>query len=359
MAFSVIPEVSIRGISACVPTQILRNAESPILSESEREQFIAGTGVEERRVVKENVCTSDLCLVAAEKLLAELHWEKSEVSLLVFVSQSRDYILPATACLLQERLGLPKSCAAFDLSLGCSGWVYGLNVISAVLRTTRGKGLLLVGDTTTRLQYFRDKTSFPLFGDAGTATALDFSCPSPENVNAQALKFNLTTDGSGADAIIIPDGGFRSPCSPKSFEEYVGPKTGATLTPRHVHMRGMDVFAFGQSQAPKNILALCESFGVELSDIDLFVFHQANKAMNERIRTKLGLPEGKVPSSLKKFGNTSSASIPLTLVSQARELLSSRKESQILACGFGVGLSCASVLFHVKDLVVPELIEFS
>lgn len=315
MAFSSVPEIALRGIAACVPAQILRNADSPILDAAERERFIAGTGVEERRAVPDGVCTSDLCFAAAEKLLAELRWEKSEISFLIFVSQSPDYVLPATACLLQNRLGLPKSCAAFDLSLGCSGWVYGLNALAALLRTTRGKGLLLVGDTTTRLQYFRDKTSFPLFGDAGTATALEF------DPAAEELKFNLTTDGSGANTIIVPAGGFRNPCSEKSFDEYVDEKTGAILTPRHVRMNGMDVFAFAQSQAPKNVRALCENFGIDFSSVDFFVFHQANKTLNERICAKLKLPPEKTPGSLKKFGNTSSASIPLTLVAEKRDAL--------------------------------------
>ncbi|MCD8207720.1 MAG: ketoacyl-ACP synthase III [Bacteroidales bacterium] len=357
MAFSVIPEISIRGIAACVPTQRSHNAESPLLPGAERQQFIAGTGIEERRVAPENICSSDLCAAAAEKLLAQLNWEKSEINFLVFVSQTRDYILPATACLLQHRLGLPESCATFDVPLGCSGWVYGLNTLSAILRTTCGKGLLLAGDTATRLHYSRDKTSFPLFGDAGSATALEFTLA--ENTNKRAMKFNLGSDGSGADTLIIPDGGYRSPCSPKSFNEYVDPQLGATLTPRHARMNGMDVFAFAQSQVPQSVRTLCDKCGIELSAIDLFVFHQANKAINERIRTKLGLPEEKVPSSLKNFGNTSSASIPLTLVTQAREILSANEEHQVLACGFGVGLSWATALFHTQGLVIPKLIELS
>ena len=351
MAFSDIPEISVCGIAACVPAQIIRNAESPLLSETEREQLIPAIGVEERRATTDGVCTSDLCFHAAERLITELNWDKQEVSWLVFVSQSADHILPATSCILQNRLGLPKTCAAIDISLGCSGWVYGLNTIAALLKTTKGKGLLLVGDTTTKLQYFRDKTSFPLFGDAGTATALEF------DENSAGLKFHLGTDGSGAEAIIIPDGGFRNPCSPRSFEEFTAPN-GATLTRRHVCMNGMDVFAFAQSQAPKSINALCENFGLSAENIDLFVLHQANRALNERIRAKLKLPLEKVPSSLKTFGNTSSASIPLTLVTACRETLSGKEEpSTVIASGFGVGLSVASVFFETKNTVIPELIE--
>ena len=351
MAFSDIPGISVRGVSACVPAQKLRNSESSLLSETEREALISAIGVEERRGAEDGTCTSDLCFYAAEKLIAELNWNKKEISWLVFVSQSADYILPATACILQNRLGLPKTCAAIDLSLGCSGWVYGLNTLAALLKTAGGKGLLLVGDTTTKLQYFRDKTSFPLFGDAGTATAVEI------DETAQGLKFHLGTDGSGHQSIIIPDGGFRNPCTSQSFEEFTA-ANGATLTRRHVFMNGMDVFAFAQSQAPKSIFALCESFKIDPENIDLFLLHQANKALNERIRAKLKLPEEKFPTSLKNFGNTSSASIPLTMVTECRQTLSSpESQKKVIASGFGVGLSVASVFFETKNLVIPELIE--
>lgn len=352
MAFSDIPGVSLRGVSACVPKRELNNAESPLLSAAEQAQLVPAIGVEKRRAAEDGVCTSDLCFHAAEKLISELNWDKKEISWLIFVSQSADYILPATACLLQTRLGLSKNCAALDISLGCSGWVYGLNTLAALLKTTKGKGLLLVGDTTTKLQYFRDKTSFPLFGDAGTATALEF-----DEKDAVGLKFHLGSDGNGADAIIIPDGGFRNPCNSESFNEFTT-SSGATLTRRHVHMNGMDVFAFAQSRAPKSISALCENFKINSDEVDLFLLHQANRTLNERIRTKLKLPQEKVPSSLKNFGNTSSASIPLTMVTECRnELSATGTQKKIIASGFGVGLSWASVFFRTQSIVIPNLIE--
>lgn len=351
MAFSTVSKIALRGISACVPERCEENRLSPLLNEEEREELISSVGVERRRVAPENLCSSDLCLTAAEKLLSALAWKKSEIRWLVFVSQTPDYVLPATSCLLQDRLGLSKNCATLDISLGCSGWVYGLNVLASLLTGTRGKGLLLAGDLTTRTQYFRDKTTFPLFGDAGTATALEFF------ENAAPMHFELGTDGNGFESIIIPDGGFRNPCAPDSFREFTT-ETGATLTRRHVALNGMDVFAFAQSCAPKSIRCLCENCGIPLDAIDLFVLHQANRMINERVRQKLGMPESKTPSSLKDFGNTSSASIPLTLVTQCREKISENASQKILACGFGVGLSWGSVLFDSgKDVVVPELVE--
>lgn len=351
MAFSAISNIAVRGISACVPAHEESNENSPLLSDEEKRGMIPAIGIERKRVAPDGICTSDLCRAAAEKLLAELGWEKPEIRWLVFVSQTPDYVLPATACLLQERLGLSRSCAAIDVSLGCSGWVYGLNVLASLLAGTRGKGLLLAGDLTTRTQYFRDKTSFPLFGDAGTATALEFS------ENAPPMFFNLETDGSGADAIIIPDGGYRNPCTPESFREFTT-DSGATLTRRHAALNGMDIFAFAQSRVPKNIRALFEKYEIAPASPDIFAFHQANLALNERIRKKLDLPPEKVPYSLRNFGNTSSASIPLTLVSECRASLNGGGATRkILACGFGVGLSLGSAFFETNAISVPALLE--
>lgn len=203
MGLFTIPSIEIRGVSACVPPLIERNRDS--FSSPGEEKLIASIGVEEKRVADAQTCTSDLCFTAAERLLAELGWERDGIEILIFVSQTPDYILPATACVLQDRLGLPKECYAADLSLGCSGWVYGLSAIASIMSTGKmKKGLLLVGDTTTKLGSAKDKTYRPLFGDAGTATALACS------LDTRGMTFHTATDGSGKDAIIIPDGGYRN-----------------------------------------------------------------------------------------------------------------------------------------------------
>lgn len=227
MALFTIPSVGIRGVSACVPPLIERNRDFGILTGEEKEKLVASIGVEEKRVADVHTCTSDLCFMAAERLLADLGWEREEIEILVFVSQSPDYILPATACILQDRLGLSQECYAVDLSLGCSGWVYGLSAIASVMSAGRmKKGLLLVGDTTTKLGSAEDKTVRPLFGDAGTATALVYS------ENTRGMTFHTATDGSGKDAIIIPDGGYRNMVNNNSlsYESTGGGFSGTACT---------------------------------------------------------------------------------------------------------------------------------
>lgn len=314
------------------------------------DNFIATTGVERWRKVSKGTCTSDLCIEAAQRLIEDLHWEKDSIDALVFVTQTADYILPATSCIIQERLGLSQNTYTLDISLGCSGWVYGMSVLTSLMQTgTIKRGLLLSGDTTSMTKSPKDKSTYPLFGDAGTVTALEY------DDKAKPMYFNMNTDGSGAKAIIIEDGGYRNPVNEQSFE-YRQKGEDVILTNLDSYLDGMSVFSFGISKAPKSVNTLCEHFNLNKDDVDLFTFHQANKFMNEKIRKKLKLPEDKVPYCLKDFGNTSSASIPLTLVTQKQKDLK-EKSLRHIACGFGVGLSWGSVYFETNQIVVPNLIE--
>jgi 3-oxoacyl-[acyl-carrier-protein] synthase-3 len=291
-----------------------------------------------------------LCYNAAEKLILDLGWNKSDIECLIFASQTPDYILPATACILQVRLGLKQEIVAFDISLGCSGWVYGLNLVSALLSTgALKKGLLLVGDTILKSCSLEDKSTFPLFGDAGTATAIEF------DNGVEGLRFHLGCDGTGFKTIIIPDGGYRNIVSKSSFEitEF---EPGIKRNRQQLVMDGMNVFSFGITKAPESIRLLADHFEISLEQVDYFVFHQANMYMNEKIRKKLNLPLDKVPYSLKDYGNTSSASIPLTLCLKIGTDLANVPKT-IIACGFGVGLSWGSVLFMTNKLVCSELVE--
>jgi 3-oxoacyl-[acyl-carrier-protein] synthase-3 len=215
------------------------------------------------------------------------------------VTQTPDYHLPATSPLLQKRLGLSENCLALDISLGCSGFVYGLGVITSLLSHGNiRKGLLLAGDTILKTCSKNDKTTYPLFGDAGSATALEFQ-------GRGNFLFNLK---------------------------------------------------FGISKAPASIKELSEHFELNLESVDDFIFHQANKFMNEKIRKKLNLPVEKVPYSIERFGNTSCATIPLTMVTEMRDKLENNRLSHI-ACGFGVGLSWGSVYFETDKIIVPDLVE--
>lgn len=352
MAFLSIPSVRISGFSACVPKNIERNVDSKLFSsEEEIRSLIEKTGIVEKRVALEGCCSSDLCYEAANRLIEKLGWDRCDIDTIVFVSQTPDYILPATACVLQERLGLKSECMAFDISLGCSGWVYGMSVVSSLISNgLLKKGLLLCGDLTTRQNCDRDKTSYPLFGDAGTATALEF------DKNSIGFKLHLCTDGSGKDTIIIPDGGYRNPTTPGSLV-YENLGDGKIMTRLHSRLDGMSVFSFAISKVPKCVKGLCDKYDIDINDVDCFPFHQANLFLNETIRKKLKIDAEKMPYCMEKFGNTSCASLPLTLVVTNRERLQNEKMN-ILGCAFGVGLSWGAIYFTTDHIVVPELIEY-
>jgi 3-oxoacyl-[acyl-carrier-protein] synthase-3 len=350
MAFLHIPNVRIAGVAACVPKTILENSQYAGFTTEEAEKFMSSTGVERRRVADVKTTTSDLCFKAAEQLISDLGWSKEEIDCLVFVTQTPDYILPATSCLLQKRLELREEIFALDISLGCSGWVYGLHVISSLLSHGQlKKGLLLVGDTTLKPCSVEDKSTYPLFGDAGTSTAIEFDNKST------GFKFHSATDGSGFEAIIIPDGGYRNEVKASSFE-MVEIEPGIKRNRLHTILDGMNVFSFGISKAPESIKLLSENYGIDLEQVDYFLFHQANLFMNEKIRKKLKIPIEKVPYSLKNYGNTSSATIPLTMVTELNNRLRC-EPLRIIACGFGVGLSWGSVHLFTEKVICSDIIE--
>lgn len=351
MAFLEVNNVLIKGISACVPKNVVDNAQDYPQKWTGYESFVSATGIAKHRNSPEDICSSDLCQNAAEQLIAELAWDRKEIDALVFVSQTPDfYNVPATSCLLQEKLGLPSSCYTLDIALGCSGWVYAMSVLSSLMQSgSIKKGLLLAGDTPSKFCSKDDKSTFPLFGDAGTATALEFSN------GAEAIRFALQSDGSGYKAIIINAGGYRVPVTLDSLEmkDFGDGKRRCDL---NVEMEGEDVFMFGISKAPKVIKSLAEHYGIDLSTIDFFTFHQANLFMNEKIRNKLKIDAAKVPYSIQEYGNTSCASIPLTLVTRCATQLRAGKIRHI-ACGFGVGLSWGALSFVTNSIAVPNISE--
>ena len=348
MAFCEFKNVRIAGIAAGVPknvVSILNGDNDSVLAEgTSAEDFVEATGVKERRI-SQNLTTSDLCVAAAEKLIVDLNWNKDDIDAIFFVSQTADYILPATSCIIQDRLGLSKECYATDIALGCSGWVYGLsNAVSMISNNNFKKVLLLAGDAKKRAAAPSD----PLFGHAGTVTALEYV------ENEKGFQFHFGTDGSGYDAIITPDGGSRNQVSPVSFEQYEF--EGKMMHRMQSRMKGMDVFAFGISTAPKTVKKLAEHYAFDYLDNDYFIFHQANMKMNNMIVKKLKLPVEKVPSCMYNFGNTSSASIPMTIVTQLKGKIE-EKPTKFLCCGFGVGLSWGTVRFETENLIISDLVE--
>ena len=350
MGVSVIKNCAVVGLSAAVPKQKVDNAVFAGLSPEEAQKLIKATGIKHRRIADPQVCTSDLCVAAAEQLLAALGWRREEVGALVFVTQTPDYHLPATAPILQHRLGLAKSCLAYDIILGCSGYVYGLaSVASMVSAMGITKALLLVGETTSKNSSGVDKSVTPLFGDAGTATALIF------DPAAEPIQMELCSDGSGHAAIMIPDGGYRNGVSAESL--LVGEEQpGISRNRLHVRMNGPDVFNFTLREVPPSVSRVCQAAGVAVGAVDAFVFHQANLMMNELIRKKLAIPVDKHPYSLDEFGNTSSATIPLTLVTRCQDMLTNGPRTFVLS-GFGVGLSWGTVVLKTRNMVCPPLVE--
>lgn len=315
------------------------------------EHFLFTTGIEKHHKSTLDVCSSDLCVAAAEKLIAELQWDKEEIDAVVFVTQTPDYILPATSALIQAKMGLPESCYTLDISLGCSGWVYALSVLASLMEGGGiRKGLLLAGDTILKLCSEADKSTYPLFGDAGTAVALQY-IPS----GGSPMCFCLNSDGKGADTIIVRDGGYRNPVSDLSFQKKQF-ADGICRNRLNLELDGMSVFSFGISKAPQIVNALLEHFSIGKESIDYYIFHQANLFMNEKIRKKLKLPSEKVPYSLRDYANTSCASIPLTMVTQLSSQLSGQ-HLHFVGCGFGVGLSWGAVSFETDSIVCPDLIE--
>ncbi len=287
------------------------------------------TGFESFSVVDEKICTSDLCTAAAEKIFAETKIKREEIRAIIFVSQTSDYFIPSTAHILQARLNLPRDIAAFDISLGCSGFVYGLYVAASLIQNLPdGKILLLCGDTSTRRVFDGDISAMSIFGDGGTATVIS-------KCNGQKMFFNLQSFGELYENIIVRRGSLREPLNvEKNFfddEE------------NFVKMDGVEVMKFSAQFVPPNLKDLINFADVKISNVDKFFLHQANKLIVENVMLQLNLTPEKVPFNAGKIGNTSSASIPI-LISEMQSGLS-------LLSGFGVGMSIASALTDLSNLI--------
>lgn len=350
MAIVKLQNISINAISATVPKQTFYTKDYTYISEQERIMFIKNVGIEQRPVAPHYITAADLCYHSTLKLLEKLQWEKESIDALIFVTQSPDYFIPASSIILQHRLGLSKNTIAFDINLGCSGYVYGLYVLGSLLQSGQIKrGILLAGDKSTISVCYKDKSTYPLFGDAGSATALSY------DESASPMYFHLQSDGSGEDAIKIPHGGSRYHIQQDTFEE-IEIEPGIIRSKRHLQLLGTDIFNFALREVAPNVDKLLNFSGIDKESIDYFVFHQANFFMNESVRKKMKIPAEKVPYSIQKFGNTSSASIPLTIVTKLREQLITPKK--LLLSGFGVGFSWASCIFKTSpSLKILELVE--
>lgn len=344
MALATINNVRFAGMASCVPRRVISNiTDCPPSLRSERERLVRNIGIETRRICPDWQCFSDLAYEAATKLISDLGWRKEEIDALIVVTQSPDYLIPSTAIILQDRLGLEHTTIAYDVNLGCSGYPFGLHLLSTLIAAgSVKKGLLVVGDKSARVNE-------PLFSDAGTVTALEVK------EGSAPWFFDLNSDGSGYKAIILPVGGHRNPV--KFFHLIpTEDEHGILHAPTDLVLDGTAVLSFSTQRVPPAVEKTLTYAQLAMEQIDYFVFHQANKMINETIRKKLRLPEEKVPSTLKDLGNTSGASIPVTITARLREPLAGGSKRLLLG-GFGIGLSWGTAIIEVNNACLPEMIE--
>lgn len=345
--------IGIRAIAACVPADVSRNAEAlrGLLPDEEIEKTVNAIGIREKRIAPKNVCASDLCAAAAERLFSDNpNVPRDEIDVLLFMSQTADFRTPASAAILQHRLALPQSCAALDLSLACSGYVYALSTAFAYANLPGVRRVLLLdGETYTKVVNPRDRVNAPLYGDAGTATLIEKSQDFGE------ANFVLKTDGSGANAVKIPAGGCRVPASAETLREKTDAE-GNVRSDCEVFMDGMDVFNFAIRNVPAATKEVAALAGFAPADADCVVFHQANKMMTDFLAARMKIPSEKILYSLGEYGNTSSASIPLT-ISACGNAVAARERA--LLCGFGAGLSWGAVALSLAGTKISAPFDFN
>ncbi len=340
--------VGIRAMVACVPSKVVYNRDlTTIMSAEEVEKMISSVGIVERRICDDDVFASDLCYKAALKLIEDNDIDPQSIDMLLFMSQTADYRSPATACILQNRLGLSKDCAAMDLSLACSGYTYALSCAFAYASMDGiNRVLLLDGETFSKVVNKRDKVNVPLYGDAGTATLI-------EKGDFKESIFIVRTDGSGEDAVKIP-AGMRIPITQDSIVESER-ECGNYRNDLQVYMDGMEVFNFAIKVVPKGVKEILSVSKKDHDEIDWLIFHQSNKFMTDFFIKKLKFDPEKVPYCIQRFGNTSSASIPLTICAELNGL---RNGETVIMCGFGAGLSWGTVLMTLENCKVSGIIEY-
>lgn len=333
MSFSRIDGFRIAGVSTCVPpTRVDNLSLGDRYGAEDVRKVVSMAGVRHRHVVGDQLTAVDLCTEAARRLLERLGWEPESVTGLIMVTQSPDHFLPSSACIVHARLGLPVSCAAFDMGLGCSGYPYGLYIASTMLKAGGQQRILMLhGETPSRFVHPDDHATTLLFGDAGSATALEAA---PDST--QAAHFGLFTDGSGADGLIIRGGAFRDP---------------RPADPRDlcVRMDGAGIFNFTIKRVPPLIQDSLAFAGLGVMDVDAYLFHQSNRFIMKHLMKKCGLPDERVPLTIEDTGNCGGPSVAVTLT---RTQADRTRELRLMMVGYGVGLSWSSAIVHLDTNAV-------
>lgn len=345
MAYWEIKNVALRGVTGTVPNNPVKTADFDVFSAEDAEVFDNTVGIKNRYIGSDDVCASDLCFDAAERLIDGLGWEKSSIDVLIFASVTGDYKTPPTSGILQHRLGLPISTFVLDIPMGCCGSVYAINIAGHLLSAgTVRRALLLVGDTALRMGSKKDKSRVPLFGDSGTAMALEY------DIYSEDIIIELNTLGEKYQALFTPHGGFRHPITPESYiEEDFG--NGIIRAPKDTLINGMDVLSFAISRPPISIKNIMDKYQLNTENVDYFLIHQANKLIVDRIVKKLKLPQEKVPYDLQEFGNLGGASIPMLMTYNLSEELQA-KPLTLLCSAFGLGLTWGTMVLKTNKIMV-------
>lgn len=327
----------IKAISYYTPNQILSNEDLVLeFPEWTVEKVASKVGIHQRHIASTNETAGDMALKAAEKLFVEHQIERKEVDFVLLCTQSPDYFLPSTACILQEKLDLRQDIGAFDFNLGCSGFVYGLSVAKGLIAAGIAKNiLLLTSETYTKYLHLKDKGNRTIFGDAASATLVSTTG------FAEIGDFVLGTDGSGYEKLIVKSGASRNPqaLNDIQFDENNNP-----LSSDHLFMNGPDIFTFTIERVPTMVRDLLEKSGLNKEDINLFVPHQANLYILEFLRKKMKIEKDKYYINLANFGNTVSSTIPIALCEALKE---NKLHGNILLAGFGVGLSWGATVIKL------------
>lgn len=329
MAFFQRNGIRICGISCAVPdNRVTVDSFIPVFGEEIPAKFTAGTGIRAMYKALPEQTASDLATAAAESLFRNSEIDRDQIGLMVLVTQSPDYRRPSSASVVQKRLKLPIDCACLEVNLGCSGFVYGLQVASNMMESSDSRyGLLLMGETASKLVDPHDKSIVMMYGDAGAAILLE------KQNDADNITL-LRSDGNRFQSIILPAGGFRD-MNP-SHDRFLC-ADGIERSLYDIYMDGTSVFSFSISDVPKAIQDYLEYTGTKVDDYDVFIFHQANYFIIKQLSKKLKLKSERVPISLDDYGNTGGISIPLTLCARYGE--NSKDIVNAFMAGFGIGLS--------------------
>ena len=329
MSLSRVDGFRLAGVATCAPPLVVDNSDlGKDFGADEVRKVVSMAGVRRRRVVEPGITATDLCFEAAAALLERLKWPRESITGLILVTQSPDYFLPSSSCMVHKWLGLPDTCAAFDVGLGCSGYPYGLYLASAMLKAGGHQRILMLhGETPSRFTSPEDHATTLLFGDLGSASALELAPDGPSGY------FCLQTDGTGYDGLIMRGGGFRD-------------RTPENPRHRYLEMDGAGIFNFTIKRVPPLIRDTLAFANLNVSDVDAFLFHQSNRFIMKHLAKKCGVPEERMPFTLDEFGNSGGPSVALALTYGLRE--AERKARRVMMVGYGVGLSWGSALVELN-----------